>query len=144
MKRESAVVNAPSSRLVYGLAGCYGNVVTGEARQSAEVEAALLESELLVELELSELLDELSLLELESEPEPVLDSDVELAPLPPSSTFALESFLSLKSVSYQPPPANLKEGALTRFFKPGLAHAGHSVSGSSARRCIASNSCPHS
>jgi hypothetical protein len=131
MKRESAVVNAPSSRLVYGLAGCYGNVVTGEARQSAEVEAALLESELLVELELSELLDELSLLELESEPEPVLDSDVELAPLPPSSTFALESFLSLKSVSYHPLPFSRKLGADSIFFKAALSHCGQSFRGSS-------------
>ena len=124
-------MNAPKSRLVYGIAGCYGNVATGKARQSAEVDAVLFESEPPLELELSELLDELSLLELDSELELALDSEFELALVPASPAFTPESFLSLKSVSYHPLPFSRKLGADSIFFKADSSHCGQSFRGSS-------------
>lgn len=132
MKRESAIANAPKSRLVYGIARSYDNVAAGAACQSAAVEADPVESALLLELELSELLDELSLLELglDSASEPELDSDFESA-LSLSPVFALESFLSLKSVSYHPLPLSRKLGADSIFFKAGSPHFRHSFRGSS-------------
>jgi hypothetical protein len=117
---------------MYGIARSYGNVTAGAAYQSAAVEAELFESELLLEFELSELLDELSVLELEldSASEPELDSDFSPA-LPLSLVLALESFLSLKSVSYHPLPLSRKLGADSIFFKAASPHFRQSFRGSS-------------
>ena len=66
--------------------------------------------------------------------DPVSDADVvdlslflsvsELS-LPPEVFFC--DFLSLKSVSYQPPPFSLKAAAVTIFRSLFCLHAGHSV-----------------
>ena len=43
--------------------------------------------------------------------------------------------LFLKSVAYQPLPFNWNPAALRSFWKVGLRHTGHSVSGGSVTRC---------
>ena len=74
------------------------------------------------------------------------DSGLALVALPPSLLLSARlRFLSLsdlKSVSYQPLPANRNEGALTRRLSCGAPQLGQIVGSSSDSFCRRSKRCP--